>query len=165
MSLATDPAAALLNARLSPHRSFPKGNFRLLLVVVLVLSLAVSLPFVLLGAWPIAGFMGLDVLLLCLAFRANYRSARAYETVFVSALELRVDKVSARGRRREWRFHPWWTRLAREDDDEFGLQKLALVSRNREVEIAAFLGPGEKEDFARILTDAMAQARRGAFYS
>ena len=33
------------------------------------------MPFLLLGAWPVFGFFGLDVLLLYLAFRANYRAA------------------------------------------------------------------------------------------
>ena len=58
-----------------------------------------------------------------------------------------------------------WTRLAQEEDEEFGLRKLELVSRDATVEVAAYLGPDEKQAFARLLAQAMAQARRGPQYS
>ena len=44
--------------------------------------------FLLIGAWPVFGFLGLDVLLIYIAFRANFRAARAYEEVTVTATEL-----------------------------------------------------------------------------
>ena len=34
-----------------------------------------------LGAWPVFGFFGLDVLLIYIAFRMNFRAARRYETI------------------------------------------------------------------------------------
>jgi uncharacterized membrane protein len=165
MPFATNSAASIFDATLSPHRSLSLANFHVLLCIFLTISIIVSLPFVLLGAWPIAGFMGVDALILYIAFRANYRASRAYETVSVSALALNVAKVSAAGHKREWRFHPWWTRLRREEDEEFGLRKLALESRSQSIEIASFLGPDEKQDFARFLSRAMADARRGAQFS
>lgn len=124
-----------------------------------------SLPFVLLGAWPVAGFMGVDVALFYFAFRANFNAARAYEDVLVTPFELFFAKVSARGRRAEWRFNPAWVRLEREEHEEFGTQKLALVSRGKSVEIAAFLGPNEKADLAKALSRALADARRGPRFS
>ena len=33
------------------------------------------------GAWPVIGFFGLDVALIYLAFKLNYRSGRLYETI------------------------------------------------------------------------------------
>jgi len=44
-------------------------------------SFAAGLFFFLLGAWPIVGFLGLDVLLVYAAFKVNYRAATAYEAV------------------------------------------------------------------------------------
>lgn len=128
-------------------------------------SCLVSLPFFLMGAWPVVGFMGLDVALLWLAFRANFRAARAYEDVTLTSFELQIAKVSARGARAEWRFNPLWVRLERVEHEEFGIRELSLASRGKRLEIASFLGPGAKADFARDFSAALAEARRGPRYS
>ena len=162
----SDPADAVLFAtRIHPHRSLTRPQFRLLLTLVATVSFVATLPFVIMGAWPVAGFMGLDVLAVYLAFKASFRSARAYEDVRVTVLELLLAKVSPRGRRAEWRFNPSWVRLERQDHEEFGVQRLDLVSRGRRVEVAGFLGPDEKQRFAEKLSRALAEARRGFRFS
>ncbi len=151
--------------RISPHRSLDRRGFRTLLAAVCLCGFISSLPFALLGAWPIVGFMGLDVALLYLAFAVNFRAARAYEDIAVTPLELRLAKVSARGARREWRFIPAFTRLERQEIEEFGLTRLDLVSRERRVEVAGFLGAEAKGDLAENLSKALAAARRGPRFS
>ncbi len=158
-----DPA--LFATRLKPHRSLGRRNFQILLMVFLGANIVTSLPFIFLGAWPVAGFFGLDVALFYIAFKANYRAARAYEDVHVTPFELLVAKVSAKGQRSEWRFNPAFVRLEREDHEEFGILRLALVSRGKSLEVAAFLGPDEKANFASALSRALAEARRGPRYS
>ena len=118
-------------------------------------------PIFLLGAWPIVGFLGLDVLALGLAFAASFRSARAYEDLIVTPLELLFAKISAHGAKREWRFNPQWVRLVRDEHEEFGLLRLALASRGREVEVGNFLGADARADVARELSQALWEARRG----
>jgi uncharacterized membrane protein len=169
MSDATGPQhpadQPLLVMRLRPHRSLSRRNFHLLMMVFGLASFVSSMPFVIAGAWPVAGFMGLDVALFYWAFRANFRAARAYEDVRLTPIELLLAKVSPKGRRAEWRFHPAWVRLLREEHEEYGVQRLALESRGRSVEVAGFLGPREKADFATELSAALAQARRGPRFS
>jgi uncharacterized membrane protein len=151
--------------RLSPHRSLSAANFRILLAVFGGVSLLTSLPFFFLGAWPVVGFMGLDVALLYWAFRANLNAAAAYEQVLLTALELRFAQVSATGKKAEWHFHPSWVRLVREEHAEFGTQRLALVSRGQSVEVAAFLDPAAKAAFADEFSKALMTARRGPQFS
>ena len=86
------------------------------------------------------------------AFRANFRAARAYEEVTVTASELTVRQVSHRGRVREWTLNPLWVRLDRIVHEEFGIERLFLVSRGRRLPIAGFLGPDEKASFASALS-------------
>ena len=117
--------------------------------------------FLLLGAWPVFGFLGLDVLLVYWAFRSSYRSARAYEQVTVTPSELTVRKVSHHGRIREWTLNPLWVRLDRVVHAEFGIERLFLVSHGRRLTIAGFLGPQEKETFALALSTALGEAKRG----
>lgn len=161
-----DPAAEQIFAvRLHPHRSMTRRQFYILLMIFSAMSFTATLPFVIIGAWPVAGFMGLDVALFYFAFRANFRAARAYEDVCVTPLELMLAKVSAKGEKAEWRFNPIWVRLHKEDDEEYGVQKLALVSRGQSVEVGQFLGPEEKAQFAHGLSRALAEARRGPRFS
>ncbi len=156
--------AAILSVRLRPHRSLTQGQVRVLLCAIGALGVVASLPFVLMGAWPVAGFMGLDVLAVYLAFKASFRSARAYEDVSLTVLELLVAKVSARGRRAEWRFNPSWVRLQRKQHEEFGTLRIDVVSRGRALEVASFLGPDQKAAFFDRLSRGLAQAKRGMHF-
>ena len=151
----------LFCARLTPHRSLGPRGFLVLMAGLSAISFTAGMAFLLMGAWPVFGFFGLDVLLVYWAFRANYRDARAYEDVMVTASELRVRKVSPRGRVSEWTFNPLWSKLDHEVDEEFGLQRLYLVSRGRRLPIASFLPPQEKESFAAALAAAIVEAKRG----
>jgi uncharacterized membrane protein len=150
---------------LNPHRSLGPRAFRNLMATAAAFSALVSLPFYLMGAWPVVGFMGLDVLALYLAFRANFRAARAYEELRLTPLELLFARVSRRGARREWRFNPSWVRLERVEHEEFGTQRLSLVSRGRSLEVGAFLGPDQKAELATNFSRALAEARRGPRFS
>lgn len=152
----------LFSAILTPHRSLSATGFVIVMALVGGVSFAAGIAFLLMGAWPIFGFFGLDVALVYLAFRANYRAATAFEQISVTPSELRVRKVSHRGQVSEWTLNPVWVRLDREVHEEFGIERLFLVSHGRRLPIAAFLGPQEKESFAAALAAALGQARRGA---
>jgi uncharacterized membrane protein len=151
----------LFSAILTPHRSLSASGFLIVMAAIGGLSFAAGMTFLLLGAWPVFGFFGLDVLLVYLAFRINYRSATAFEQVSVTASQLRVRKVTHRGRVTEWALNPVWVQLDREVHEEFGLQRLFLVSRGRRFPIATFLSPGEKASFASALGAAISEAKRG----
>jgi uncharacterized membrane protein len=113
------------------------------------------------GAWPVMGFFGLDVLLVYIAFKVSYRSAAAYEQVTMTPSTLTVRKVSHRGKVAEWTLNPVWVRLQREANEEFGIERLFLVSHGRRLPVATFLGPNEKASFASALSAALGEARRG----
>jgi len=151
----------LFSAIITPHRSLSGGGFVAVMALIGALSFAGGMFFFLLGAWPVIGFLGLDVLLVYWAFRANYRAAAAYEEITVTASELRLRRVSHRGRVSEWSLNPLWTQLVRETHEEFGLLRLYLVTRGRKLAVAGFLSPKEKESFATALGNALGEAKRG----
>jgi len=159
------PQNELFSALLTPHRSLNRTGFIVLMVFLSVVSFAAGLAFLLMGAWPVFGFFGLDVLVIYWAFRINFRRARATEEISVTPSELRVRRVSHRGQVVEFVLNPLWVRLDRKTHAEFGIEKLYLVSRGRRVAIASFLGPDEKASFAKALTAALQAARRGPTYN
>ena len=91
----------------------------------------------------------------------SYRRASAYEQVTVTPSELTVRQVSHQGRVSEWTLNPLWVRLERIVHEEFGIERLFLVSHGRRLSIAGFLGPDEKKSFATALSAALGEARRG----
>src|SRR5712675_3567079 len=155
----------LFSALLTPHRSLNRTGFLVLMGFVCAISFAAGLAFLLMGAWPVLGFFGLDVLAIYWAFRINFRSARASEEITVTPSELRVRRVSHRGHVVEWVLNPLWVRLDQKGDAEFGIERLYLVSRGRRVSIGSFLGADEKASYAKALLAALQAAKRGPTYN
>lgn len=156
--------STLFEQRLQPHRSLKASHFKLLMLLLCAISTATTIPFFLLGAWPIIGFMGLDVLLIYVAFRASYNSAKAYETVRLDVVSLKIEKVSAKGVKRAFSFNPLWVRLGTDEDEDYGMRRLFLRVRSREVELGKFLTAQERADFAKKFRPALAQAQRGPMF-
>jgi uncharacterized membrane protein len=141
------------DAVLYPHRSLPPQGFMVLMLVLSVVSFAAGVSFVLIGAWPIFGYFGLDVLLVYLAFRASYRSARAHEWLRLTEDTLTVERVGQRGERRRWQFQPFWLRVVLEEHEE--TNRLVLASHGRELVVGGFLAPAERRNLAVALKEAL----------
>ncbi|HEY4344058.1 MAG TPA: DUF2244 domain-containing protein [Parvibaculum sp.] len=142
------------NAVVTPHRSLNRKGFIILMSVMIAVNFTAGMIFLLKGAWPIFGFCGLDVALVWWAFRANYRAARAHETVQLSDDELRIRRVDQRGRARAFSFQPYWVRLELvENPDES--TNLYLRSHGKSLELAHVLSPPERRQFARALQAAL----------
>ncbi len=147
------------DATLSPYRSLPPRGFFWVMAVLAGIGFCGSIGFVLLGAWPVTGFFGLDVALVYLAFRLSYRSARQTETVRLTETALDVERVSIRGERRRWRFEPYWLRLVFEEWDE-GQNRLLLVSHGKSLALGAFLSSPERRSLAGSLKSALVAWRQ-----
>jgi uncharacterized membrane protein len=163
-----EPGAAepkIFSALLTPHRSLNRTGFLVVMAALSAVSFAAGIAFLIMGAWPVVGFFGLDVLAIYWAFRINFRRARAYEEVSVTPCELRLRRVSHRGHVIEWVFNPLWVQLDQVAHEEFGIERLYLVSKGRRVAVASFLGADEKASFAKALVAALAAARRGPTYN
>ena len=151
----------IFSAVITPHRSLGRVGFLILMAAFGVISFIAGMVFLMAGAWPVFGFFGLDVLLLYWAFRLNYRHAGAYEEVKVTPSALTVRKVSHHGRVREWVLNPLWVKLDKVAHEEYGIERLFLIARGKQLIIASFLGPDEKANFAKELGAALNKAKRG----
>ena len=160
-----DAPPELFSALLTPHRSLNRTGFLVLMAFLTAVSFGAGIAFLLMGAWPVFGFFGLDVLVIYWAFRINFRRAAAVEEISVTPSELRVRRVSHRGHVVEWVLNPLWVQLDQKTHAEFGIERLYLVSRGRRVSIASFLGPDEKASFAKALMAALQAAKRGPTYN
>lgn len=149
----------LFEALLTPHRSLGPRGFLLVMALLGAISFVGGLVFFLAGAWPVVGFLGLDVLLVWLAFRLNYRHARQYERVSLTRSSLQVERVTHYGERRAWSLEPTWLRVEIEEPPEPD-SPLTLSARGRSLSIGSFLSAEERLELARALRRALAEARR-----
>lgn len=154
----THPDAVGFEAVLYPNRPLGRAGFVVLMVGVSGVSVAVGLAFALAGAWPVAGFLGLDVALLYLAFRAARRQGLQREFIRLDASGLHVRRVEPTGAARDWRFEPCWVRVDMDDPprrDSF----LVLAAHGLRLRVGAFLTPAERLDLARALRAALKEFR------
>jgi uncharacterized membrane protein len=153
---ATSPAR--LDVVLYPNRSLGTTGFVALMAAIVLVSVAIGAGFMMIGAWPVTGFLGLDVVLLYLAFRWNYREARRVEFVRLDGDGLSVRRLDPDGRAQSWRFEPYWVRVGLEPVGRHD-RRLVLRSHGRQVTIGAFLTQDERLELARALEAALQEHR------
>lgn len=146
-------------ALLVPHRSLGRTGFAVLMATVLFIWLTIGALFLSIGAWPVFGFFGLDVLLLYIAFRMNYRAARMREEVSLSRTSLDIRKVPPSGRAEEHSINPFWARFSVQRHAEIGITGMAVEARETRVALGSFLNPEERENFAEAFGRALATAK------
>ncbi|MFO7297622.1 MAG: DUF2244 domain-containing protein [Pseudomonadota bacterium] len=156
-TLHTQPDSGF-HAILTQHRSLSPTGFMILMAIVGCSSFVLGMVFLSMGAWPVFGFLGLDVLLLYIAFKLNYRAGRLFELVDVTREQLVVTRVHPNGRRESFEFNPFWARvLLREWPD--GRTELRVTGHGRELLFGQFLTDDERRDFASALKGALIEAR------
>ena len=158
MNSADEP---IFRALLVPHRSLGRRGFLILMGVLIAFWVFYGGVFLAMGAWPVFGFFGLDVLAIWLAFRWNYRAARAREEVSVSRTALDILKVAPSGRSEAHSFNPFWARFEVARHDEIGITRMAVADKVRRVPIGGFLNPDDRETFAAAFSRALSTAKAG----
>ncbi|MEN0002405.1 MAG: DUF2244 domain-containing protein, partial [Pseudomonadota bacterium] len=113
-----------------------------------------------LGAWPVAIFMVIDVLLLYVAIKLSYRAGRRSEEVTLSRTDLTVRKTEPNGKQRQHTFNTIFARFHVDRDDEFGITRMQIRGEGVTSTIGSFLNPDDKESFASAFQQALATAKR-----
>lgn len=143
---------------LSAYRSLSPRGFLILMSTLALVSFIAGMAFLLMGAWPVFGFFGLDVLLIYIAFRLNYRDGRLHETVELDPSQLVVTRFHPTGRAERFEFNPYWVRVVCPETND-GRTVLSLTSHGRTFAFGGFLTDQERKEFAVVLTDALQLAR------
>jgi uncharacterized membrane protein len=149
----------ILHVVLRPHRSLSPTGFWIVMGVLAGVSFSAGTVFWWLGAWPVIGFMGLDVALVYVAFKASYARAHEYERLHLTRRQLTIERVDHWGKVERVALQPYWLRV--EIDQPRGRQnRVLLTSHGRAVVVGGFLAPAEKAKLAGLLREALASARQ-----
>lgn len=150
----------IFQAFLTPHRSLGRKGFTVFAIIVGALIMAHIVIFLMANAWPVAIFLGLDLVLIFGAFWLSYRSGREREEISVSRVELKVSKVLPSGKRFESLFNPLWAQFRVDRHEEIGITQMKIQSKGDELKIGTFLNPDDRESFAQAFSGALATAKR-----
>lgn len=140
---------------LHPHRSLSPRGFAVVMAASGGGLFAVALLFLLLGAWPVIGFCGLELLLLYVAFRVSFRDARAAERIRLSDAGLEISRLNPDGRvAGTLRMPPNWLRVTIDEPPRHD-SPLVLSSHGRNLVVGRFLAADERAELARALRAAL----------
>lgn len=148
-----------LDAVLEPPRSLSPKGFNRVMLGFGALGFFVGAIFLLTGAYPVVGFMGLEFLALWLVFKASFRAQAARTYVQVTADAVTLRKIDGRGRERRATLSSHFVRVEL-DRAVRGPSALRLAASDKIYSLGEFLTPHERESFARRLDAALSDARR-----
>jgi len=152
-------ARPLFSAKLTPHRSLGQRGYRVVIAVVALAATVPAITFYSLGAWPIIGFLGLDVALIAWAMWASLKDGKRYEQVTLWRDQLELKQVDGAGKEMLVRFNPSLVKLVVDRDYNERTTGLHLRTRDRDVVLGAFLNNDEKSSFAKAFGTALKRAR------
>lgn len=143
-----------LDLTVLPYRSLSKRGFRNLMFIVAFVFFSIGAYFWYLGAWPVFGFIGLDVLLLYYAFKINYKSGEIFETLKIEKENFLVTRSFPSGKQQHWNLEPYWAsvELTSHRRNE---NSLILKSRDKVVFIGSFLNNNDKKKLFEKIQSAI----------
>lgn len=149
---------ATFEAVLYPNQPPPARSLVVLLAAVFGVAIGTSIGFLLAGAWPVVGFMGVELVLLAVCLIWARRVARYAEHIRLDDHGLHIKTTSGNRTLRSWRFEPYWTRVQL-DETRPGETALRLSAKGRTLTIGRFLNAQERTDVAAELEAALRRHR------
>jgi uncharacterized membrane protein len=147
-----------------PHRSLSQKGFAIVMGVLAGFLFLIGLGFFLAGAWPVIGFLGLELVVVWGAFKLNYRAARHRETIHTTTEELMFESQNPAGKQSKKSFPIGWLRVSLSPSKSPAMssrdqQKIILSSHGEQAEIGKFLHPAEKAGLSREIGSMIDRAR------
>lgn len=155
-----DRKSPLFAALLTPHRAMDQKGIKRVIAFTAVMASIPGITFFAMGAWPVVGLLGLDVLLLWWAMSASLKSGEDYEEITLWPDALDIRRITARGQETAISFNPFYVRLSITRDDQNNVTAIRLSSCGQTTEIGRFLTPYDKGQFAVAFADALYRAKR-----
>jgi uncharacterized membrane protein len=148
----------VFEALLYPRRSLDKRGYLFLIAGTAIIIFLYGLVFLVIGAWPIFGFLGGEWVLFWYLFSRHHRGNGRAERLRLYDDHLLFESFDARGRLKSVRLQPYWLNVILERAGEPD-NALFLRSHGKQVEVGSFLSPQERNDLAEELRLVLARHR------
>ncbi len=148
----------LYEISLYPYRSLNKTGFFILMFSLGFVSFVAGIIFMIKGAWPVFGFFGLDVLLVYIFFKINFRSGKKKEVLILTKNKLIVEFYDSKKISKTYYLDANWLQihLSKLKNE---MSKLKISSNGKSVIVGAFLRHQEKMAILRSLKKVLKKYR------
>jgi uncharacterized membrane protein len=141
----TPADGSLWHLSLWPYRSLPPQGF---VIFIAATCLMLLLPLIaVLGSpvlWGLLPFLAGTVWLIWHFLHRSYASARLREDLTAWPDRLKLTRTNPRGAAQSWQANPYWVRAELHPTTGPVENYITLQGADRQVELGAFLGPGER---------------------
>jgi len=141
-----------------PYRSLSVRGFRILMICLASLMSLIATGFFLIGAWPVIGFLGAEILIVWFAFKVNYRAGQLVEQLEITPERVEITRTDWRGTQTYFCLDSPWIRAELSEEIEYK-PKLYLRAHAKKMEIGAFMPPVEKDALAKALNQTFMRIR------
>ncbi len=161
--IAPAPAPLVFEALSGPPLGLSRGAILRIGLLLGGAALICGIGFVWLGAWPVFGFLGVEVLLVLALLSSHARwSSRAFERVRLADGRLTIERDNGRGQSEKAVFEAYWAR-PQWIEDAPGEGRLLLSARGNDIEIGLFLNGAERRSLHDALSGALSAWRNPSF--
>ena len=144
----------LYEITLYPYRSLNKLGFFILMFVLAFISFVAGIIFMLKGAWPVFGFFGLDVLLVYIFFKINFKSGKKKEVITLTKNKLIIKIYNSEKTFKTFKLDSNWLKINLIKLKNH-TSKLQISSKNKSIIIGSFLRHQEKIEVIYSLEKAL----------
>ncbi len=141
-----------LDIILYPNQSMSFRFSLFLCLIFLGLTTSISLYFLQFGAWPVALFLLLDLIIILLAFKISYSKSQTYERIILSE-NLLIKKNLKQNKEKTIKIEPSWIRLKVIYYNNKG--HLEIISKGKPQIIGSFLSFSELKKLANTIKKAL----------
>lgn len=152
----------VFEAILTPHRSMSRRGMFAVFGIMAAGSLLVTSLMWSLGAVPVIGFNGADLILAVTLYAINMRGGRASEVILLTDEALTITRTTAGGKKSVVRMSSGWLRVHVEERPGSN-PVISVVNREARHIVAMALGNAERRDFATALKEAIHRMRSPRF--
>ena len=136
----------------------------MVMIALSCLAFCIGVGFFLMGAWPVIGFLGLEILVVWGAFKLNYRVAKQRQKLTATERELIVENLTPTGDTDIIRIPADWLRVELTPKEPPNMsaryrQRIFVTSHGKRTEIGGFLHPVETPSLAAEISKMLESAR------
>jgi uncharacterized membrane protein len=148
-----------MDATIRPHRALSERGLMIVMLSLIAVSFVAGVSFIMMGGWPVAGFLGLDILLIWIAMRYTARRLdKQHETVRIQAERIHITRTDVRGKTRHWTLSPAFAKVLVEQKEDFP-PNVAVACGGQALGVGEALSPSERLSLAKAIEKAIGQAR------
>ena len=140
-----------LNIKIYSNNSLSTKGFYILMASIILPALFIGSAFLLIGAWPVLGFMGLEIILIYIFFKILFYKNNFYEHVILDKSKFYISYNNKNSVINSVNLEPTWLQVKLENNNN----KLQIFTHGKAIELGKCLAIKEKASLAITIQEAL----------